>query len=381
LAAKRKGKSPDPSQYMKKLYLLAVFICFIGINVNAVSIEPGYFSDKTHSNSILSVSSDYSSGNYSLGYTVNANLSDKNYGLESIVVRYFENDDGTLGIRYAPIEDMSFGYGLLLNDLNTLYYQPPFFQNEHSGLRLYYDYGDFMLESFGTYSHLYGVRIKDYRIFNLNIGIEYLSDTNQTSREGFGRVSSGAHVELPLTDSFSLFCEAANTSNGGEGNIAGVIFDYDLIFAFSRVSIGAASFNSLFVPGYFTSGYDINPVDFSSLEAKGDRRYGTMINLDSGILGLIDLHLSNENYTDGGSATSGSILVTPIDRVNITGYVKELSFLDFRTIKGKDANMVGGSVEYKIVNGMSVSVNYKKTPSLDDLKPYDSAYCKLAYQF
>jgi hypothetical protein len=373
---------------MKKLILSALFIFSLCTLANAVGVEAGYFSDHDLASSVLSLNTDYNSVDTSYGITLNANLSGKNYGLESSVVRYLEYDNGTLGIRYAPIEDMSFGYGILLNDLSTSYYQPAFLTNRQSGLKVDYDFDGFVLEGMGTYSHLYGISLKDFSFMNMNFGIEYLSDAGMVSREGYGRSACGAYVELPLTDEFSLFAEGAGTSNGGEGSMAGVSLDYDLIFAFSKIKIAGADFNDRFIPGYFTSGYDLDPVDFSSLEAAGNRRYGTVISLDTGILGLIALNYSNENYTDGGSSNSGSFLITPFDRLSVTGFVKELSFQDFRAVKGKDSNLAGGSIEYKTKSGVYASLNYKKSLLGDDLnltddllKPFETYYFKMGYNF
>jgi hypothetical protein len=373
---------------MKKVLLIIVFLLLTDRFAEAISIEPGYFSDPKMTSGTLSLNGDFASPDISYGIILNANLSGRNYGLESAVFKYVEYDNGTIGIRYAPIEDMSFGYGMLLNDFSTIYYQPAFMTNEQCGLRIYYDHDDYVIEGLGTYSHLYGIRLKDMSFMNMNIGIECLSDTKILSREGFGSSAYGAYVELPLNDEFSLFGESAGTSSGGEGNMAGISLDYDLIFAYSRINVAAVSMNDRFVPGYFTSGYDINPVDFSSLESEGTRRYGSMGLLDVGILGLIALNYANENYTDGGTANSGSFLITPFERLNITGFVKELSFMDYRMIKGNSSNLIGGTIEYKMKNGMYWSLNYKKSlvseglGLTDDLtKPFETYYFKAGYNF
>jgi hypothetical protein len=211
------------------------------------------------------------------------------------------------------------------------------------------------------------------------LGFEYVSDVSQEASDGFGRSAAGAFLELPVTDVFSLIAESAGSSNGGEGNMAGAQIDYDLIFAFLRAQTGAVSFNEKFIPGYFTSGYDADPVDFSSLEASGHRRYGTMSSIDMGILGLANINLMNENYTDGGSSNSGGILITPIDRVIITGFCKQLSFADFRDISGKRFDLVGGSLEYRTRMGLSYSLNYKKTDVAGSA--FDSTYFKAGYNF
>jgi hypothetical protein len=366
---------------MRKILLLIVSLVVAGTSALALGLDAGCFSASSIDRSVLSLQSDYSSGDYSLGYTINANLSNVDYGMESLVIKYLEYDDGTMGIRYAPIENMSFGYGLLLNDLNTTYSQPPFLQNEQSGLRVYCDFDDFALEGFGTYSHLYGLRIKNFSIFNANFGLECLSDAGQTSAEAFGRSAYGAYMELPITDVFSLIAETAASSNGGEGNMAGASLDYDLIFAYSEINVAAVSFNDRFIPAYFTSGYDIDPVDFSSIEAPGRRRYGTMTAFNMGLLGLISLNYMNENYTDGGSANSAGLLITPWDRLSISGFVKELSFRDYRPVKGGDSNIIGGYVEYKMRSGISTSLNYRKAIDEDTIKPYETYYFRSGFNF
>jgi hypothetical protein len=388
LAEKGKGKGADTGQHMKRAFFFIISLLLLGYIAEAVSIEPGYFSDPKIASGVLSLNGDFSTPDISYGILFNANLSGRNYGLESAVIKYIEYDDGKLGISYSPIGHLSFGYGILLNDLSTTYYQPAFMTNRQCGLKVDYDLGDFVIEGVGTYSHLYGVSLKDLSMFNMNFGLEYLSDASMVSREGYGRSACGAYVVLPLTDEFSLFAEEAGTSNGGEGSVAGISLDYDLIIAFSRITVAGASFNDRFIPGYFTSGYDLNPVDFTSLEAEGRRRYGTIVSLDTGILGFIDLTYSNENYTDGGSANSGGFLLMPFDRLNITGFVKELSFLDYRAIKGKDSNLVGGAIEYNIGSGIYASLNYKKSLTgeelnlTDDLlKPFETYYFKVGCGF
>jgi hypothetical protein len=373
---------------MKRTLILILGVLLLNCGAEAVNLEPGYFSDSKIASGTLSLNGDYSATDATYGISLNANLSNRNYGLESLVVKYVEYDNGKLGVSYSPIENLSFGHGLLLNDLSTAYYQPAFSTNKQRGLKVDYDLGGIVVEGVGTYSHLYGISLKDISLFNMNFGLEYLSDARMVSAEGYGRSACGAYVELPLTEEFGLFAEEASTSNGGEGALAGISLDYDLIFAFSKITLAGASFNDRFIPGYFTSGYDLDPVDFVSLESKTGRRYGTMVSLDTGILGFIDLNYRNESYTDGGCANSGSFLISPFGGLNITGFVKELSFLDYRAVKGVDSDLIGGSIEYDMGGGMNASLNYKKSLTGDDLnltddllKPYETYYFKLGYTF
>ncbi len=373
---------------MKKLVLSTIFIFLFCRVAGATSIETAHFSDNELSTGVVSLNLDSFHVDTAYGLTLNADLSGKNYGLESIVNRYMEYDNGRFGIRYAPIEDMSFGCGLLLNDLSTAYSQPAFLTNDQSGLRVYYDFDSFVLEAIGTYSHLYGVRMKNIKLLNLDLGFECVGDAGAATREGYGSRLTGGYAELPVTDMISLFAEGGSSSNGGEGSMAGVSADYDLIFAFARMTAASVSMNNKFIPGYFTAGYETDPVDLTSLEADDSQRYGTMFNFDVGILGFIAFNYCNENYKDGGSANSGSFLISPLDRLNITGFIKEFSFSDFRPIQGQDSNILGGTIDYKLVNGLYASLNYKKSlanPELglesDPLKPVETWYFKLGYQF
>ena len=373
---------------MKKLILSSIFLLVFCRIAGAASLETGYFSDRELSASVISLNLDSFHVDTAYGLTLNADLSGKNYGLESVVNRYMEYDNGRFGIRYAPIENMSFGYGLLLNDLSTAYYQPAFLTNDQSGLRVYYDFDSFILEAMGTYSHLYGIRMKNLKFLNMDMGLEYLSDDTAATREGYGSRLFGGYAELPVTDVISLFAESGNSSNGGEGSMAGVSADYDFLFAFVKMSAASVSMNNKFVPGYFTTGYDIDPVELASLETESVQRCGSMLNFDVGILGLVALDYCSENYTDGGSANSGSFLFSPLDRLNITGFIKELSFSDFRPVKGKDSDIIGGTIDYKLLNGLYASLNYKKSLAneeldleSDPLKPVETWYFKLGYQF
>jgi hypothetical protein len=376
---KRKGGNKGPD--MKRSIFILIVIFFAATGSFCASIALGGFGVDKTCYSVLSISADEQGDVFSYSGTVNANLSNVNYGLESIVVNSIEYDDGTYGARYAPLEGFTLGYGLLVNDLDTTIYQPSYMKNEKCALRASYSTDDYLVEGFGTYSHLYGVQVKNISLYGLQVGFECMSDASQESTEAFGRCVTGAFVELPLSDGFSLFAESATSANRGEGTQAGAIFDQDLLFVYTKVKVAAVSFSSNFIPGYFTSGYDIMPVDIPSLEAKGDRRYGTAATLDMGILGLIGLNYSSENYKDGGNANSGSIIVTPFDNITLSGSVKELSFLDLRSIHGKAANLVGGSLSYELGSGMSVSVNYIKAPDMNTLKAHDTSYAQLIYSF
>jgi hypothetical protein len=373
---------------MKKLVLSSIFILLFCRVAGATSIETGYFSDRELSASVLSLNLDSFHVDTAYGLTLNADLSGKNYGLESVVARYMEYDNGRLGIRFAPIEDMSFGYGLLLNDLSTAYAQPVFLTNKQSGLRIYYDADSFVLEALGTFSHLYGVRMRNIRLLNLNMGLEYVSDDGAATREGYGSRLFGGYVELPVTDVISLFAEGGNSSNGGEGSMAGISANYDLIFAFAKVTAASVSMNNKFIPGYFTAGYETDPIDLVSLEADSAQRYGSMFDFNVGVLGFVAIDYCSENYKDGGSANSESFLISPLDRLNITGFIKELSFTDFRPIRGKDSNLIGGTMDYKFLNGVYASLNYEKSLAneeldleSDPLKPVETWYFKLGCQF
>jgi hypothetical protein len=381
MAGEREEQGGRSDQLMKKfLFLSLLLMIFVGPAYATWMELAGFSVDKT-CYTALSARNEVTTDNLSYAYTCNLNLSNKNYGLESVVVNSIEYDNEVLGISYAPFQSVDFGYGLLINDLNTSNYQPAFQQNEDNGLKVDYDTDNFNLEAIGTYQHLYGLKLDGISLYRLNLGFECLSDTKMQSTEGFGRSAVGAYLALPLTDEFSLFAESASSSNGGEGTLAGASFDYDLLVAFSKFSVAAASFNEKFIPGYFTTGYDINPVDFTSLESSSDRRYGTVFTIDTGVMGFIDLYLLNESFNDGGSANSGRLLIIPYDSLMITAFVKEMSFADFRLIKGKDANIVGGSINYKTRFGFSASVNYLKTPGGEDGKPIDTAYMSIGFQF
>jgi hypothetical protein len=365
---------------MKKL-IVSLFILLLSTDIYGYTLTSGYFSDPKYTSGTLTLSTNHEDDLLSYGINYNLNLSPYYYELESVVVDHFEYDDGKLDVNYSPIEELTYGHGLLLNRMDTLNYQPPFLRNEHCGLIVDYSTDLYDITTFGTFSHLYGAQVDGISFLGLKLGFEFVSDATMEASDDFGRSACGAFVDLPLTDSFSLFAEGATSTNKSDGALAGLAFDYDMIIAFARCEFAATSFNERFIPGYFTTGYDINRVDFSSLEASCNRRYGDMISLDTGILGLFNLTYVNESYIDGGSANSGSILVTPIENLTLSGFVKELSFTDYRAIAGNIANMVGGTMEYRFNGAYVFSINYKKSPPIEDKKPYEATYCSLSYDF
>lgn len=329
----------------------------------------------------MSLRTERSDGTFSYSAILNANLSGRDLGIESLVLEYATYDDGVTGIHFAPLDFYDMGYGLFVNDMSTHMYQPSFQRNDQNALMFDRDLDWCNVEAFGTASHLYGGEVSGITLAGMNFGLEWVSDSRMTSSEGFGRSGLGLMAEIPLNDLLSIIGESASTSNGGEGTLAGISLGHNMMVAFTKLTVAAVSFNDKFVPGYFTTGYDVDPIDFSSLESSSSRRYGTMVSMDTSVMGLFDLDLTSENYSDGGSANSGKVFITPSDKFSFTAFVKQLSFDELRPTARGDSDFAGGSLRYRLNDTTSLNYNYLKTPSIETLKSYDTSYLTLSFEF
>jgi hypothetical protein len=362
---------------MKK-HLLICAVLFFSFPAFADSISVGELTVPGDAYSVLSYNKDYSDNIFEYSLSLNANMSDKDLGIESIVVKALEYDDNTFDIDYRPLDSYRLGHGLLVNDLSTDLWHPAINTNEQSALRTSFKSDLFNAEAFGTYSHLYGGQIDNIDLFGLKFGFEAVSDAKTDEASTFSRSATGAFVELPINDLIGLYSEAATSANGGVGALTGITFSKDMLMADFNVDVAAVSFNEKFVPGYFTAGYDINVLDTSSLEASDIRRYGQMVSVSSTVVGLFDIEMVNESYTDGGSANSWSVLIAPTDQMTISAFQKEFSFSDFRLIKGNAANMIGVSADYDLGFGVASAI-FKKGISDGVDKAYETSYIKFGY--
>jgi hypothetical protein len=357
---------------MKRFFIFVILV-ILSNSAYADTIDVGVVTVPGDAYSVISLDHDYSDENLAYSLKFNGNMSDKDLGVESIVLRSFEYSDDYFGVNYEPLKNYDLGHGLLVNNLSTDLWHPSFPKNDQSALITSYDGDFFYAEAFGTYSHLYGAQVKSRNIFGLKFGVEAVSDAATFEPTSFSRSATGAFVELPINDIMTIYSEAATSANGGVGALTGVTFAQDMMVADFSLDISAVSFNKSFVPGYFTSGYDVNPLDTASLEASDIRRYGQIATLSTTVVGLFDLDISNENYIDGGTATSWSILLTPTDQLAVSVFQKEFAFSDYRRVVGNAANMIGGSVSYDLGFGTASAI-FKKGISDDTDKPYETSY-------
>lgn len=361
-----------------KRYFIFTMLLFTAFAAYADSLNVGVVTLPGDAYSVISLNNNYSDDTFEYSVDLNCNLSNKDLGMESVVLRSFEYDNGTIWFNYRPLDMYNVGYGLLVNNLSTDLLHPSFPRNDHSALITSYDGDWFYTEAFGTYSHLYGVQVNDINILGLKFGFEAVCDAATAERTAFSRSVTGAFVELPLNDLVKIYGEVASSANGGIGTLTGVEFSRDMIMADFSLTVSAVSFNNKFIPGYFTSGYDVNPLDVTLLETADIIRFGQITTFSTMVIGLIDLDLTNENYVDGGSATSWAIMLTPTDQLKVSAFQKEFAFSDYRRVIGNAANIIGIEVGYDLGFGIA-SATFKKGITADVDKPFETSYITIGF--
>jgi len=376
---------------MKQLQLITIFIfifvCFVPQSFSSIdrnNIRVGYLGDNNSGTPFMVLESDISSGDFIFGTAVNVKGEKDLFGYESFVIRYLEYNDGSKGLLYEPLENTTFGYGLILSDLNSTYTHPIYSSSKKNALRAYFDADSFSVNAIKTYENLYAIELSGLRLLNVSLGLEYAQ-----KNDGFPYGSSdflpnkeayGVYATYPLAENLSVYSEFARTSSNGEGASLGLSFDYELFFLFAHFRIEGRSFNPEFIPGYFTSGYYINPIHPTSYEASGQRRDGTFASVSAGALGFLGFTMTYENYTDSTDSLSLDFIVTPLKRFDIKGFIKQPIFRQFRDVSGDDSTMMGGSLEYRL-RDILISVNYKKGLLPDSSVAQEATYVDLQYLF
>ena len=108
----------------KIILLFSVFVLCLSFPafsfVERTTIKAGYCSDIDGGTPLVLLENDLVSGDFIFGTAISAQGEKSLAGYESFMFRYVEYDDGVKGLFYGQVENMRFGYGLLLNDFNTV---------------------------------------------------------------------------------------------------------------------------------------------------------------------------------------------------------------------------------------------------------------------
>jgi hypothetical protein len=357
----------------------------VSSNIGGISI--GYIKVGTKEVGNLAWHPDFKIGAWGLGADVNVALGeDKPSGYENVVLRYVEYDDGKRGLRYGIIDNLTWGHGLLMRGYSTRVAGPVLLNSEQVAWKGYVDLDKYVVRGLGTRSNIYGVRIEERINPMLTLGQTYITDTDGISLAGTTEVQKvsgiGVDATVPLPLNFEGFAEWAQLIDHGSGLAAGVSWGMDIMVANASFLAEYRVLDSGFVPGYFDSDYETNPVNLASAEATGNVKNGYLAQLGVSALGLATLNAAYEFYNDSDYASITADLFTKLPQdIELTGYYKQPRFTNFRSLSLEEGAVMGGSLAYPMNPFTRVVVHYKKVYNPETAQVEESQYYELRLSF
>jgi len=291
-------------------------------------------------------------------------------GFESVVLRRLDYDTGTEGFLYEPIVDLNYGQGLVMKHFSTLNPEPAVFNNSSVGCRLYYLGDSYDFETFGTWSHVWGLRASQ-DLFGLTVGETLVTDADDEA------TAYSLDLWAPVFGDFDFYSEAAKMDRMGSGYSAGFHWGYDIIAVSVSAKLEWRRCDSDFVPGYFDWAYGINPIKLVSYEAEDRSRSGYYAELQGEVINFIDLTVAYEGYDDSNGAFYLDSWVRLNPHLLVSAYLKQPSFTEYRPAGRNDGILTGGSVRYDLSPNMFLSGTAKKVYDPDAGDVEDSAIIEL----
>jgi hypothetical protein len=354
-------------------------------NIGELSI--GYIREGTREIANLAWHPDFRIGPWSSGFDVNIALGEeKPTAYEHVVLRYLEYDDGKKGMRYGIIENLTWGHGLLMRNYSSRLAGPVLLNNDQMAFKGYVDMDPYVVRGLGTRSNIYGVRVEERINPMLILGQTYITDTDGVTPPGTTEVQKvsgfGLDATVPLPLNLEGYAEYARLVGHGSGFGAGVSWSMDVLVANASFLAEYRLLDSGFVPGYFDSDYEYNPVVLSSAEATGNTKNGYLAQLSMSALDMARLNAVYEWYNDSeaGSVTADLFAKLP-QEVEVTGYYKQPKFTNFRSLTLEEGAIMGGTIAYPVNPYTRVVVHYKRIYNPDTQQIEDSQYYELRLSF
>lgn len=332
--------------------------------------------------------------NFGLGLDVNIPLSGQKTGIEAVVVRsvWYETDD--YGLRYGVLEDITYGYGLLMSDYTTRLQGAPILTNKQTGARGYYHFKHqhvrYGFHGMWSQTSLYALRATQQIHPKVVLGQTLVSDRDGvmvTDTSGVvtqfpARTGYGADVGFPLFPGFTPYIEYAAIKNAGSGVGAGVKTRYvqkglaDLHFRAEY-----RSFGENFVPGFFNAQYETNPVTLTGSPASR----GYLATAGASLLeNRYSAEASIESYEEGlGAAFAAKAQAVVNKEVSVAAYLDQPTFTGFRNLSFENGAIYTGAVTYKPRNtpGLMVTTYYKRYYDSSQQKVVDTTYTEARFSF
>lgn len=330
---------------------------------------------------------DFRFGPLGLGLDVNIPLGEeKPSGYENVVLRFVEYDDGRRGLRYGVIDRLTWGHGLLINNYSTRIAGPVLLNNKQLGFKGYVATDKYAVRVLGTKSSVYGLRLEEKVHPLLTLGQTYITDTDGVQLSGTPEVQKvsgiGLDATVPLPLNFEGFAEWAQLIDHGNGFNIGLSWGMDVMVASASFLTQYRILDNGFVPGYFNSDYETDPINLASAEATGNVKNGYLAQLGLSALGLAKLLVAYENYNDSDNASVAADLSAKLPmNVEVSGYYKQPKFANFKSLSFEEGAILGGSVAYPVNPFTKIVLHYKKVYNPDTAQVEESQYYELRLSF
>ncbi|MEA3492910.1 MAG: hypothetical protein U9R38_00820 [Candidatus Margulisiibacteriota bacterium] len=349
-------------------------------NIGGLSL--GYLKVGTDEVANLAWHPDFKLGPWGLGFDVNITLSEvRPPEYENFVMRYVEYDDGKKGLRYGTIQNLTWGHGLLMKDYSTVATGPILLNNEQLAFKGYVDMDQYVVRGLKTGSGIYGARVEERVHPMLTLGQTYLNDSDGVTLAGTTEIQKvsayGVDATVPLPWGFEGYAEYAHLVDHGSGFSSGIGWDQDFFIAQANFLAEYRFLDSNFVPGYFDSDYEVNPVSLSSAEVSGNVKNGYLAQAGLKVMDMAYLKLVYENYNESDAGVEGELFAKLPQDIEVTGYYKQPSFTDFRSLSLEEGAIIGGSAAYPVNPFTKVVVHYKKVYNPSTQQIEESQYYEL----
>jgi len=306
-------------------------------------------------------------GYYAIGVDVNVPLgSEHPQGFENVVLRSAEYDDGFKGLTYGVLNNVTYGWGMVMKGYSTNTNGPSQLSNIHTGVKGYYNWDTYGAEGMATWSHVYAMRFTQKTPYQmLKFGETIVGDQGMAVKDSSGLVHQhsavnawGLDASMPMTFGGDVFTELAGLSNGSTGFQAGYKWGLDFFIANFNVQAAYRSLGDKYIPNYFGPEYESNPIDIASAESfKGKTGYAA--EMTAAFMDIASAGIYYESYGDKNTTLSGA-LMAKVDPYIFKGYYSQPDFVDFRSTSFEDGAVMGLTLGYKLNPVTTLLTNYKQ---------------------
>jgi hypothetical protein len=356
----------------------------LAANLGGLSL--GYLKVGTEEVANLAWHPDFKFGAWGLGADVNVALAqDKPPEYDDLVLRYVEYDDSKKGLRYGIIQNLTWGHGMLMRNYSTVNTGPVLLNNRQLAIKAYLDMDAYVVRVLKTGSNIHAIRLEERVHPMLTLGQTYITDADGVTLPGTSETQKVSAVGLdataPLPWGFEGYAEYAHLVDHGSGFSSGVSWGADFFVAAVSFLTEYRFLDSNFVPGYFDSDYEVNPINLSSAEATGNVKNGYLAEMKANVMDMASAKLVYENYNESDAAVEGGLFARLPRDVEVTGYYKQPKFVSFRSLTLEEGAIMGGSVAYPVNPFTKIVVHYKKVYNNETQQVEESQYYELRLSF